>query len=210
MRGERLFDRLWLAAGWPRRQPDRRAYTLRQATHSFPRHREIGSQRRRIEGFGERRRPGEVGAVCPQEHADGGDHAEGHLRRQSEPVEFTRGDAGERGTRPLPRRPEIICYLGRRRPAAENSAGAQWCPRVAAGRCDQGHRAGDRNDCRDALGDGRMRRECPLVRAVDHHPVLPGREARDDAAAVDVAQRRNQRGGILGQPHGFRVGNELS
>jgi hypothetical protein len=122
-----------------------------------------------------------------------------------------RGDARERGTSTLRRGTQECCLEARRQSAAEASSGAQlgW-PCVTVGRGDEGHRAGDGDDRRDPLGDRRVRRERALVRAVDHHGVLPGGEARDDAASLDAAQRRDERSRVLGQPHGFRVGDELA
>jgi len=42
--------------------------------------------------------------------------------------------------------------------------------------------------------------------AVDHHGVLPGGETRDDAAPLDAAKRRDERGRVLSEPRSLCVG----
>ena len=125
----------------------------------------------------------------PQENANGRNGAHRHFTRQPEPVELVvRGNARERDTHTLPRVTQECCLEGRRRSAAETFSSAQfgWSG-VPAHRRDQSHRAGDGDDRRDPLGDGRMGRKCALMRAVDHHGVLPGAEAGNAAATLDAA-----------------------
>ena len=72
---------------------------------------------------------------------------------------------------------------GSRRPKPSLRAQLGW-PRVAARRCDEGHRAGDGDDRRDPLGDRRVRRVGALMRPVDHHRVLTGGDTRDRALGL--------------------------
>ena len=61
---------------------------LPQAFRLFCAHREQRPQGSGVEGFGECRRFGQVGAVHPQENADGRNGAHRHFTRETEPVEL--------------------------------------------------------------------------------------------------------------------------
>ena len=86
----------------------------------------------------------------------------------------------------------------------------QLAARVAPRPRVERHGAGHRHDRLDPAGDRRMGGARALRGADGQHRVLLGSQTGDEIVALDAAQRRDERCGVLRQADGLGVGNELA